>query len=162
MPGEQAAGVVSGPVGNKRRVCDRMVYNDWDPIALFRCLSISACALGKNCVLKEGRNSMRDILPDVERWRERGERVAVATVVTMYGSAPRRPGAKLAVIESGELTGSVSGGCVEPAVVHTAMEVIETGEPQMLEFGISEEENFEKIGLSCGGTIHVFVERLDW
>ena len=105
---------------------------------------------------------MRDILPDVERWREQGERVAVATVVTMYGSAPRRPGAKLAVSESGELTGSVSGGCVEPAVVHTAMEVIETGEPQMLEFGISEEENFEKIGLSCGGTIHVFVERLDW
>ena len=106
--------------------------------------------------------SMRDILPDVERWRERGERVAVATVVTMYGSAPRRPGAKLAVSESGELSGSVSGGCVEPAVVHSAMEVIETGEPQMLEFGISEEENFEKIGLSCGGTIHVFVERLDW
>jgi xanthine/CO dehydrogenase XdhC/CoxF family maturation factor len=121
-----------------------------------------ACALGKNCLSKEGRNFMRDILPDVERWRERGERVAVATVVTMYGSAPRRPGAKLAVSESGELTGSVSGGCVEPAVVDSAMEVIETGEPQMLEFGISEEENFEKIGLSCGGTIHVFVERLDW
>ena len=105
---------------------------------------------------------MRDILPDVERWRERGERVAVATVVKMYGSAPRRPGAKLAVSESGELSGSVSGGCVEPAVVHSAMEVIKSGKPQMLEFGISEEENFEKIGLSCGGTIHVFVERLDW
>ncbi len=105
---------------------------------------------------------MRDILPDVERWRERGERVAIATVVTMYGSAPRRPGAKLAVSESGELTGSVSGGCVEPAVVEAAMEVIKDGKPQMLEFGISEEENFEKIGLSCGGTIHVFVERLDY
>ena len=112
--------------------------------------------------LLKRRDLVRDILPDVERWRERGERVAVATVVTMYGSAPRRPGAKLAVSESGELSGSVSGGCVEPAVVHSAMEVIETGEPQMLEFGISEEENFEKIGLSCGGTIHVFVERLDW
>ena len=123
---------------------------------------MSACALGKSSSSKEGRNSMRDILPDVERWRERGERVAVATVVTMHGSAPRRPGAKLAVSESGELSGSVSGGCVEPAVVHSALEVIETGEPQMLEFGISEEENFEKIGLSCGGTIHVFVERLDW
>src|SRR5216683_3350343 len=108
------------------------------------------------------RISMRDVLPDVERWRERGERVAVATVVTMYGSAPRRPGAKLAVSERGELSGSVSGGCVEPAVVESAMEVIKTGKPQMLEFGISEEENFEKIGLSCGGTIHVFVERLDW
>ncbi len=105
---------------------------------------------------------MRDILPDVERWREKGERVAIATVVSMAGSAPRRPGAKLAVSESGELSGSVSGGCVEPAVVHSAMEVIETGKPQMLEFGISEEENFEKIGLACGGTIRVFVERLDW
>ncbi len=66
-----------------------------DSIALRRHVSISVCALGKNSVSKEGRNSMRDILPDVERWRERGERVAVATVVTMYGSAPRRPGAKL-------------------------------------------------------------------
>ncbi len=105
---------------------------------------------------------MRDILPDVERWRGQGERVAVATVVSMYGSAPRRLGAKLGVSESGELTGSVSGGCVEPAVVESAMEVIKTGKPQMLEFGISEEDNFEKIGLACGGTIHVFVERLDW
>ncbi len=105
---------------------------------------------------------MRDVLPDIERWRARGERVAVATVVWMAGSAPRRPGAKLVVSESGELAGSVSGGCVEPAVFHTAMEVIEDGKPQMLEFGISEEENIEKIGLACGGTIHVFVERLDW
>jgi xanthine dehydrogenase accessory factor len=105
---------------------------------------------------------MRDVLPDIERWRSRGERVAIATVVSMIGSAPRRPGAKLAVSESGELTGSVSGGCVEPAVFEAAMEVIENGKPQMLEFGISEEENIEQIGLACGGTIHVFVERLEW
>ena len=105
---------------------------------------------------------MRDVLPDIERWRSRGERVAIATVVSMIGSAPRRPGAKLAVSESGELTGSVSGGCVEPAVFEAAMEVIENGKPQMLEFGISEEENIEQIGLACGCTIHVFVERLDW
>jgi xanthine dehydrogenase accessory factor len=105
---------------------------------------------------------MRDILPDIEKWRENGERIAVATVVSMAGSPPRRPGAKLAVSEKGELSGSVSGGCVEPAVVHSAMEVIKSGKPQMLEFGISEEENFEKIGLACGGTIRVFVERLDW
>src|SRR5437879_10363315 len=105
---------------------------------------------------------MRDVLPDIEKWRARGEKVALATVVSMAGSAPRRPGAKLAVSESGELTGSVSGGCVEPAVFEAAMDVIESGKPQMLEFGISEEENIEKIGLACGGTIHVFVERLDW
>src|SRR5579863_1712539 len=111
---------------------------------------------------KRWRHSMRDILPDVERWRARGEKVAIATVVSMAGSAPRGPGAKLAVSESGELSGSVSGGCVEPAVVHSAIQVIKTGKPEMLEFGISEEENFEKIGLACGGTIRVFVQRLDW
>ena len=105
---------------------------------------------------------MRDVLPDIEKWRARGEQVAIATVVSMAGSAPRRPGAKLAVSEKGELSGSVSGGCVEPAVVHTALEVMKNGKPQMLEFGISEEENIEKIGLACGGTIRVFVERLDW
>ena len=105
---------------------------------------------------------MIDVLPDVEKWRGRGERIAIATVISMQGSAPRRPGAKLAVSESGELAGSVSGGCVEPAVVHAALEVIEDGKPQMLEFGITEEQNIEQIGLACGGTIHVFVERLDW
>jgi xanthine/CO dehydrogenase XdhC/CoxF family maturation factor len=105
---------------------------------------------------------MRDVLPDIEKWRAEGEKVAVATVVSMAGSAPRQPGAKLAVSEKGELSGSVSGGCVEPAVVQAAMEVMKSGKPQMLEFGITEEQNIEKIGLSCGGTIHVFVERLDW
>lgn len=105
---------------------------------------------------------MQDILPDIEKWRSHGEKVAVATVVAMAGSAPRRPGAKLAVSEKGEITGSVSGGCVEPAVIETAMQVMKNGQPQMLEFGITEEENFEQIGLACGGTIHVFVERLDW
>ena len=105
---------------------------------------------------------MRDVLPDIEKWRARGEKVAIATVVSMVGSAPRRPGAKLAVSETGALAGSVSGGCVEPAVIHAAMQVIKNGEPQLLEFGISEEDNIEQIGLACGGTIHVFVERLDW
>src|SRR5437879_13589795 len=101
---------------------------------------------------------MRDVLPDIERWRARGERVAVATVVSMAGSAPRRPGAKLVVSESGELAGSVSGGCVEPAVFHTAMEVIENGKPQMLEFCISETEKHEQIGLAFVGSYTVFVD----
>ncbi len=105
---------------------------------------------------------MLDILPDIENWRGRGEKVAIATVVSMKGSAPRMPGAKLAVSESGELAGSVSGGCVEPAVVQSAYEVMKNGQPQLLEFGISEAENIEKIGLACGGTIQVLVERLDW
>ncbi|GER86030.1 hypothetical protein KDW_01920 [Dictyobacter vulcani] len=105
---------------------------------------------------------MRDVLPDIEKWRSQGDQVAIATVVSMVGSAPRQPGAKLAVSEKGELSGSVSGGCVEPAVVQAAMEVIKNGQPQLLEFGISEADNIEKIGLACGGTIQVFVERLDW
>lgn len=105
---------------------------------------------------------MRDILPDLERWQAHGDKIAVATVISMLGSAPRRPGAKLAVNQHGELTGSVSGGCVEPSVITSALEVIKTGQPQMLEFGITEEENIEQIGLACGGTIRVFVERLDW
>ena len=105
---------------------------------------------------------MKDILSAIETWRTRGERIAIATVISVVGSAPRRPGAKLAINERGELVGSVSGGCVEPAVVQAAMEVIQHGRPQMLEFGITEADNIEKIGLACGGTIHVFVERLDW
>src|SRR5260370_1084448 len=78
------------------------------------------------------RISMRDVLPDVERWRERGERVAVATVVTMYGSAPRRPGAKLAVGEAGERSGLGSGGGVEPPVWESAREVFKKGNPQIV------------------------------
>ena len=105
---------------------------------------------------------MRDILPDIERWHAQGDQIALATVISMKGSAPRQPGAKLAVNQNGELTGSVSGGCVEPAVITSALEVIKTGKPEMLEFGITEEENIEQIGLACGGTIRVFVERLDW
>ncbi|GHO67513.1 hypothetical protein KSC_064050 [Ktedonobacter sp. SOSP1-52] len=105
---------------------------------------------------------MRDVLLDIEKWRAQGEQVAIATVISMIGSAPRLPGAKLAVSEKGEIAGSVSGGCVEPAVIHAAHQVIKSGQPQLLEFGISEADNLEKIGLSCGGTIRVFVERLDW
>jgi xanthine/CO dehydrogenase XdhC/CoxF family maturation factor len=104
---------------------------------------------------------MKDILPDVERWRERGDQVAVATVVRTYGSAPRPLGAKLAVSSSGKMVGSVSGGCVEGAVFEEAQEVLKSGEPKLLRFGITDEMAWD-VGLACGGTIEVFVEPLAW
>ena len=104
---------------------------------------------------------MKDVLPDIERWRERGDGVAVATVVKVYGSAPRPLGAKLAVSSSGEMVGSVSGGCVEGAVYDEAMEAMKTGEAKLLTYGISDELAFD-VGLACGGTIQVFVEPLNW
>ena len=104
---------------------------------------------------------MKDILPDIQSWLEHGKRVAVATVTDKIGSAPREPGAKLAVNEAGDVVGSVSGGCVEPAVLEAALQVIQNCQPQLLEFGFSEEDNFAQIGLSCGGKIRVFVERLN-
>ena len=103
---------------------------------------------------------MKEILEDVERWRARGEKVAIATVVATRRSAPRPVGAKLAVCESGELAGSVSGGCVESDVYENAREVLETGRPKLLTYGIADEEAWE-VGLPCGGEIDVFVERLD-
>jgi xanthine dehydrogenase accessory factor len=103
---------------------------------------------------------MREVLADVERWRAAGERVALATVVSVHGSAPRGVGAALAVSESGEVSGSVSGGCVEPAVIEEGLRAVRTGRPKLLQFGITEEQNVEQIGLSCGGEIRVFVERL--
>ncbi len=104
---------------------------------------------------------MKDVLPDIERWRERGDNVAVATVVKVYGSAPRPLGAKLAVSSSGEMVGSVSGGCVEGAVYDEAMEAMKTGQAKLLTYGISDELAFD-VGLACGGTIQVFVEPLNW
>jgi xanthine/CO dehydrogenase XdhC/CoxF family maturation factor len=102
---------------------------------------------------------MREILPDVEQWRAEGKAVAVATVVKVYGSSPRPLGAKMAVSEAGEMVGSVSGGCVEGAVVQEALEVIKSGNPQLIPFGISDETAWG-VGLACGGTIEVYVERL--
>ncbi|MFI5272055.1 MAG: XdhC family protein [Ktedonobacterales bacterium] len=104
---------------------------------------------------------MREVLDEVERWQAAGKRVALATVVSVTGSAPREVGATLAVSADGEISGSVSGGCVEPAVIEEGLRVIRGGPPALLQFGISEEQNVERIGLSCGGEIRVFVERLD-
>ena len=103
---------------------------------------------------------MKEILADVKRWRANGERVAIATVVATRRSAPRPVGAKFAVSESGELAGSVSGGCVEGDVFEHACEVLRSGRPKLLSYGIEDEEAWN-VGLPCGGEIDVFVEPLD-
>ena len=104
---------------------------------------------------------MNDILDDLRRWRGQGRRVAIARVVDVDGSSPRPMGAAMAVSEDGEVAGSVSGGCVEGAVVATALEVLETGERRIETFGYSDDEAFS-VGLTCGGIIHLFVEPFDW
>ena len=100
---------------------------------------------------------MKEVLPEVEAWRAAGNRVAVATVVKVEGSAPRPVGAAMAVSSAGELAGSVSGGCVEAAVFEEAQVVLRTGRPKLLRYGITDEMAWD-VGLACGGTIEVFVE----
>ena len=105
---------------------------------------------------------MREILDDIERWRRAGQKVAVARVVDIEGSGPRDPGAAMAVNEAGEVAGSVSGGCVEGAVVTEALEVLNTdGGGRMATFGFSDDDAFA-VGLTCGGTVHLFIEQLNW
>ena len=101
--------------------------------------------------------AMREVLEEIEAWSERGERIAVATVVDTRRSAPRPPGAKMAVTESGQVAGAVSGGCVEGAVVEEARKVLKGGPPRLLHFGIADSEAWD-VGLPCGGEIDVFVE----
>ena len=103
---------------------------------------------------------MKEIVDEVERWRKRGERFAVATVVATRRSAPRPVGSKFAVSDSGELCGSVSGGCVESDIAEQARAVLETGVPKLLSYGISDDEALG-VGLPCGGEIDVFVERFE-
>ena len=104
---------------------------------------------------------MKEILNDLERWQRQGKRIAVARVVDLEGSGPRLPGAAMAVNEDGQVAGSVSGGCVEGAVVVEALDVIESGDRRMVSFGYSDDEAFA-VGLTCGGTIHLLLEPLDW
>lgn len=103
---------------------------------------------------------MKDILSDLNRWIKDGQSVAIGTVIQTWGSAPRRVGSKMAVSAEGEICGSVSGGCVEGAVVEASLEVLATGAPQLLHFGVADETAWE-VGLACGGTIDVFVNQLE-
>lgn len=101
-----------------------------------------------------------DILKAAEDWRRAGRGVAVATVVETWGSAPRPVGSHLVIDEGGRFLGSVSGGCVEGEVVTEALDVIESGQAKMLEFGVADDTAW-RVGLSCGGTIRVYVEKVD-
>lgn len=103
---------------------------------------------------------MAEWLPEIDQWRAEGSPVALATVVNVIGSAPRPVGARMAVASSGELAGSVSGGCVETAVVLEAQQVIKNGKPRLVTYGISDEMAWD-VGLSCGGTIEVYIEPLE-
>jgi xanthine dehydrogenase accessory factor len=101
-----------------------------------------------------------EVLEQVDRWVAGGESVAIATVVGVKRSAPRPPGAKMAVSSSGQVSGAVSGGCVEGAVVEVAEEVLRGGGPRLLHFGIADSEAWD-VGLPCGGEIDVWVERYE-
>ncbi len=107
----------------------------------------------------ESISSDRDPLAQAEAWMGEGKEVAIATVVETWGSAPRPVGSHLVIDEAGNFFGSVSGGCVEGAVISEAADIIATGAPKMLEFGVADETAWQ-VGLSCGGKIRVYVERL--
>ena len=105
---------------------------------------------------------MREILSDIDHWRSQNKRGAIARVVDIEGSGPRDPGAAMAVNQDGEVSGSVSGGCVEGAVVAEALEILRNNSPgQLVKFGYSDDEAFA-VGLTCGGVVHLFIQPLNW
>ena len=100
---------------------------------------------------------MRDLLPEIRTWQRQGKTVALATVVKAWGSSPRPLGAKMAISSEGEMAGSVSGGCVEGAVVEEALAVLSSGSPKLVEYGVSDDLAWT-VGLSCGGKLEIFIE----
>jgi len=102
---------------------------------------------------------VEDVLTQAAAWRKAGEQVAIATVTETWGSSPRPAGSQMAVTKSGRMAGSVSGGCIEGAVADAALRTMETGAPQLLDFGVTNERAWE-VGLACGGKVKVFVENL--
>lgn len=115
---------------------------------------------GNDRVREADSSSTADELAIALGWLKEGRTVARATVVSTWGSSPRPVGSQLVVDESGEMVGSVSGGCIEGAVVHEARQVMESGKPKLLEFGVTDEQAWE-VGLACGGTVQVYVERIE-
>lgn len=101
-----------------------------------------------------------DILATAAGWQQAGHDVAVATVIATWGSSPRRTGSQLAVNDQAAFVGSVSGGCIEGAVIKEAMEIMRTGTPKLLTFTVSSEQAWE-VGLTCGGQVEVYVEKLE-
>ncbi len=101
-----------------------------------------------------------DVLSTALAWRESQRTVALATVVETWGSSPCPTGSQLAIAGDGAFVGSVSGGCIEAAVVTEALEVIQTGQPRVIEFGVSDGQAWE-VGLACGGTVRVLIERVE-
>ncbi|AWK88001.1 xanthine dehydrogenase [Azospirillum thermophilum] len=101
-----------------------------------------------------------DILERAAAWRAQGRRVALATVVSTWGSSPRPVGSQMAVDEAGAMAGSVSGGCIEGAVAHEARKTMQDGEPRLLSFGVTNEMAWE-VGLACGGQVQVYVEAVE-
>lgn len=101
-----------------------------------------------------------DVLDQAAGWRNDGRKVAVATVVKTWGSSPRPVGSQLAVDGDGKFVGSVSGGCIEGAVIKEALDAIANGRPRLLDFGVTDEQAWD-VGLACGGRVQVYVERLD-
>ena len=99
-----------------------------------------------------------DILETARVWQDAGKGVAICTVVNTWGSSPRPTGSQLLVDDAGQFIGSVSGGCIEGAVIREALQVIETGQPKMLDFGVSNEDAWE-VGLACGGKVQGYVGR---
>ena len=102
---------------------------------------------------------LQEILADIQMWRARGDEVALATVTWTGGSTPRAIGAKMAVNSRGEFVGSVSGGCVEGAVIDEARAVLKNGKPKLVSYGISDDMAWD-VGLACGGSIRVFIEKI--
>ena len=105
-------------------------------------------------------NMRDDILDQASSWLASGHGVALATVVSTWGSSPRPVGSQLAVNNNRSFVGSVSGGCIEGSVIETAMAVMQSGKPSILKFSVSNELAWE-VGLACGGTIEVYVERIE-